>query len=62
MPLLLRERPIAHALLEAGAPAEGIELWHHDVDGEGGSFMDWPSTAPHVEALARDFGLPLYRS
>ncbi|TCW18818.1 phosphoadenosine phosphosulfate reductase domain-containing protein [Gluconobacter oxydans] len=49
-------------LLEAGAPAERIELWHHDVDGEGGSFMDWPSTAPYVEALARDLGLPLYRS
>ncbi|KXV04041.1 phosphoadenosine phosphosulfate reductase [Gluconobacter potus] len=50
------------ALLEAGAPAERIELWHHDVDGEGGSFMDWPSTTPYVEALAHDFGLPLYRS
>ncbi|MBS0984014.1 phosphoadenosine phosphosulfate reductase family protein [Gluconobacter cerinus] len=50
------------ALLEAGAPVERIELWHHEVDGAGRSFMDWPSTGPYVAALARDFSLPLYRS
>ncbi|MBS1023136.1 phosphoadenosine phosphosulfate reductase family protein [Gluconobacter cerinus] len=50
------------ALLEAGAPAERIELWHHEVDGAGRSFMDWPSTGQYVTALARDFSLPLYRS
>ena len=49
-------------LLEAGAPAERIEIWHHEVDGAGRSFMDWPSTGPYVAALARDFSLPLYRS
>ncbi|WP_426067649.1 hypothetical protein [Gluconobacter sp. NFX36] len=50
------------ALLEAGAPEERIELWHHEVDGAGRSFMDWPSTGPYVATLARDFSLPLYRS
>ncbi|MEJ5154650.1 hypothetical protein WH240_05525 [Gluconobacter wancherniae] len=40
------------ALLEASAP---VELWHHEVDGAGRSFMDWPSTGPYVVALARDF-------
>ncbi|MBS1095225.1 phosphoadenosine phosphosulfate reductase domain-containing protein [Gluconobacter wancherniae] len=50
------------ALLEAGAPAERIEIWHHEVDGAGRSFMDWPSTGPYVAALARDFSLPLFRS
>ncbi|WP_153431515.1 phosphoadenosine phosphosulfate reductase domain-containing protein [Gluconobacter aidae] len=50
------------ALLESGAPAERIELWHHEVDGAGRPFMDWPSTGPYVAALARDFSLPLYRS
>ncbi|MCP1237634.1 phosphoadenosine phosphosulfate reductase family protein [Gluconobacter kondonii] len=50
------------ALLEAGAPAAHIEIWHHEVDGAGRSFMDWPSTGPYVAALARDFSLPLYRS
>ncbi|WP_249203199.1 tRNA lysidine(34) synthetase [Gluconobacter kondonii] len=50
------------ALLEAGAPKDRLELWHHEVDGQGPSFMDWPSTSPYVSALAQDFGLPLYRS
>nr|WP_197463184.1 phosphoadenosine phosphosulfate reductase family protein [Gluconobacter thailandicus] len=50
------------ALLEADAPVQRIELWHHEVDGAGRSFMDWPSTGPYGEALARDFSLPLYRS
>ncbi|MFT8809295.1 phosphoadenosine phosphosulfate reductase family protein [Gluconobacter sp.] len=50
------------ALLEAGAAVDRIELWHHEVDGAGRSFMDWPSTGPYVAALARDFSLPLYRS
>jgi len=50
------------ALLEAGAPAERIAIWHHAVDGAVRSFMDWPSTGPYVAALARDFSLPLYRS
>jgi len=50
------------ALLEASAPKDRLELWHHEVDGQGPSFMDWPSTSPYVSALARDFGLPLYRS
>ncbi|EGG79136.1 hypothetical protein SXCC_00223 [Gluconacetobacter sp. SXCC-1] len=50
------------ALLEAAAPKDCLELWHHEVDGQGASFMDWPSTAPYVSALAQDFGLPLYRS
>ncbi|MBS1078995.1 phosphoadenosine phosphosulfate reductase family protein [Gluconobacter kondonii] len=50
------------ALLEAGASKDRLELWHHEVDGQGPSFMDWPSTSPYMSALARDFGLPLYRS
>lgn len=50
------------ALLEVGAPTDRLELWHHEVDGQGPSFMDWPSTSPYVSALARDFRLPLYRS
>ena len=33
-------------LLECGAPLDRMELWHHDVDGQGPSFMDWPSTTP----------------
>ncbi len=29
-------------LIEAGVPSERIELHHHDVNGQGRSFIDWP--------------------
>ena len=50
------------SLIEAGAPLDRIELHHHDVDGQGPSFMDWPSTTAYCRALARAFGFPLYLS
>ena len=49
-------------LLECGAPVERMELWHHDVDGQGPSFMDWPSTTSYVHALANHFEIPCYLS
>lgn len=49
-------------LLDAGVDPARIELWHHDVDGEGRGLMDWPSTLSYVRALAQAYGLPLYRS
>lgn len=49
-------------LLECGVPPETIEIWHHDVDGSGSPFMDWPSTRPYVHALAAYFGSPCYLS
>ena len=33
-------------LLGLGVPAHAIELHHHDVDGHGPTFMDWPCTPP----------------
>lgn len=50
------------AVLDAGADPSRIELHHHDVDGEGGSFMDWPVTPSYCMAVARAFNLPLYFS
>jgi 3'-phosphoadenosine 5'-phosphosulfate sulfotransferase (PAPS reductase)/FAD synthetase len=50
------------ALLEAGIPASRIELHHHAVDGEGSSFMDWPSTTAYCRTIAGAFDLPLYLS
>jgi 3'-phosphoadenosine 5'-phosphosulfate sulfotransferase (PAPS reductase)/FAD synthetase len=50
------------SLIEAGVPLERIELYHHDVDGQGPSFMDWPSTTAYCHAVAREFGIPLYLS
>jgi 3'-phosphoadenosine 5'-phosphosulfate sulfotransferase (PAPS reductase)/FAD synthetase len=50
------------SLIEAGVPAKRIELHHHDVDGQGRSFIDWPSTTAYCHAVAREFGIPLYLS
>ena len=45
-------------LIDAGVPRERIELYHHDVDGQGPPFMDWPSTTAYCRAV----GVPLYLS
>lgn len=50
------------ALLEAGVPRDRIELWHHDVDGAGRSFMDWPCTAGYCRAVADALQIPIYFS
>ncbi len=50
-------------LLEEGVPAESIELWHHDVDGqEGSTLMDWPCTRDYCRVFAESMGSPLYFS
>ena len=49
-------------LLDAGIPRERIELYHHDVDGQGPPFMDWPSTTAYCRAVARELDVPLYLS
>jgi len=35
------------SLIEAGVPHGRIELHHHDVDGQGPAFIDWPSTTSY---------------
>ncbi|APT60294.1 phosphoadenosine phosphosulfate reductase (plasmid) [Roseomonas gilardii] len=49
-------------LLEQGVDPDRIELHHHEVDGHGATFMDWPVTGAYVAAQATAFGLPLFRS
>lgn len=49
-------------LLEQGVPREKIELWHHDIDGHGQSFMDWPITPAYCRAFARAIGVPIFFS
>ena len=49
-------------LLSLGVPAHAIELHHHDVDGHGPTFMDWPCTPSYVRAIADHFGIALYVS
>ncbi len=50
------------ALLENGVPASKIELHHHDIDGDGESFMDWPITKDYCRKFAEALGLPIYFS
>lgn len=49
-------------LLESGVPVEKIELWHHDVDGRGETFMDWECTPAYCRAFAQAFNVPIYFS
>lgn len=49
-------------LLDLGVPKDKIELWHHDIDGHGPTFMDWECTPAYCRAFARAFGLPIYFS
>ena len=49
-------------LLEAGVPQDRIDVYHHDVDGRGPSFMDWPCTTAYWGAVASALGVPLYLS
>ena len=49
-------------LLELGVPKHKIELWHHDVDGEGEHFMDWPVTKDYCRKVADHFEIPIYFS
>lgn len=49
-------------LLERGVDPSKIELWHHLVDGQEPTFMDWPVTESYCVAFANAFGLPIYFS
>lgn len=44
-------------LLELGVPPERIELWHHDIDGQGGAYMDWRCTPAYCRAVAAALGV-----
>lgn len=49
-------------LIDMGVKKSLIELWHHDVDGRGRTFMDWQCTPAYVRAIARAFEIPVYFS
>lgn len=50
------------SLLDAGVSPDRVECYHHDVDGAGPSFMDWPCTTAYCQAVARALDVPLYLS
>lgn len=49
-------------LIDRGVPRDKIELHHHDIDGGGETFMDWPITPAYCRAVADALGLPIYFS
>jgi len=49
-------------LLDLGVDPSKLELWHHLVDGQGPTFMDWPVTGAYCRAFAQALGLPIYFS
>lgn len=48
--------------IDSGFPLEKIELWHHLVDADAPSFIDWPCSGAYAQALGRAFGIPVYFS
>ncbi len=50
------------ALLENGVSPDRIELHHHDIDGDGETFMDWPITKDYCRKFAQALGVPIYFS
>lgn len=49
-------------LLDNGVHPSKIELWHHDIDGQGETFMDWEITPDYCFNLAEAFKIPIYFS
>lgn len=49
-------------LIDQGVDLAKVELWHHDVDGKDGHFMDWPITHDYCKRFAEAFELPIYYS
>jgi 3'-phosphoadenosine 5'-phosphosulfate sulfotransferase (PAPS reductase)/FAD synthetase len=45
--------------LDMGIPKERIELWHHDIDGEGEDLFDWKCTKSYCIAFAKAFGVKI---
>ena len=43
-------------LLSLGVPAHAIKLHHHDVDGYGPTFMDWPCIPTYTRAITEHSG------
>lgn len=50
---------VLYALFVLMIPASKIELWHHDVDGDGEQLFDWPCTKSYCIAFAKAFGLTI---
>ena len=49
-------------LMERGVDMSKVEIHHHDIDGKGFAFMDWPCTPAYCRAFAAHFKLKFYES
>jgi len=47
-------------LLDNGVPRERIELWHQEIDGNGGNLFDWEVTPDYCRKLGEAFDIPVY--
>jgi diphthamide synthase (EF-2-diphthine--ammonia ligase) len=45
--------------IEMGIPKDRIELWHHDIDGEGEDLFDWKCTKSYCIAFAKAIGIKI---
>jgi len=49
-------------LLDQKVPKHKIELWHHLIDGQEQTFMDWEVTEDYCRKFAEAFGVKIYFS
>lgn len=47
-------------LIMSGVPVDKIELWHHNIDGDETTFMDWECTPDYCRKFAKSFGVKIY--
>lgn len=50
---------VLYCLFVLQIPKEDIELWHHDVDGDGEPLFDWACTKSYCITFARHFGIKI---
>jgi 3'-phosphoadenosine 5'-phosphosulfate sulfotransferase (PAPS reductase)/FAD synthetase len=50
---------VLYTLFVLKIPKESIELWHHDVDGDGEPLFDWACTRSYCKKFADHFGLKI---
>jgi hypothetical protein len=50
---------VLRCIYEFKIPKSQIELWHHDVDGDGEDIFDWKCTKSYCKAFAKEMGIPI---
>jgi 3'-phosphoadenosine 5'-phosphosulfate sulfotransferase (PAPS reductase)/FAD synthetase len=50
---------VLKCIYEFKIPKDQIELWHHEVDGDGENLFDWKCTPSYCQAFADAMGIPI---